>query len=111
LRLTKVSSTARDLGVSRFAVYDWVKREVIPPEAVIPFGAGFRLDADLIDALIAEGKLKRQRAPRGREKSIVVRRIAKKSHAGRTMDARSLLRRARVISLWRRSRSGWGDLI
>jgi hypothetical protein len=66
MTLLKPSQVAADLGMSRFAIYNWIETGIIPEDCVVRMNASIRIDGERLEALVREGKLRRQRqhAPR-----------------------------------------------
>ena len=44
--LVKISALAQNYGVSRYTVYNWVTRGIVPEKCVVRLGASIRIDAE-----------------------------------------------------------------
>jgi hypothetical protein len=57
--------------VSRWAIYDWIRKGIIPAELVTRVAGTIRIDADKLEVLIKQGKLGRQRRGTGNRDAIL----------------------------------------
>ena len=80
--MIKVSQAAHDLGMSRFAIYEWIKTGIIPEYCIIRIGQSIRINSDRLDRLVREGKIYRQRMRTPRLKNPEGSFVTKK-HLGR----------------------------
>jgi hypothetical protein len=79
-KFARVSALAKSKGMSRFWLYDLIRRQIVPLDAVERVGGGILVNVPKFEALIAEGRINPE--PRIRRSSVTIRRMKVRGNAG-----------------------------